>query len=151
MRVSPAYPLDSDKLKKDGVSLTAFAHHPYVNSLAEFVKESMIHFKARHLPGPEIVLDENSNSGATSSTPRDPRLQATPGTGGVSFDSSLTIPETYSTPQSQPVAVGPISGVSFWLFFAYFLGWRLIYLFLLAVLPGWALRRSFIGSWSLYG
>ncbi len=121
MRVSPAYPLDTDKIKKDGVSLTTFAHHPYVNSLAEFVKESMAYFQKRRLHGGEVVLDENSNEGASSSaatssaatsTPRDPRLSATPG-GGASFDSSLTLPEAYSTPQGPLASAGAVSGVGF--------------------------------------
>ena len=120
IRTTPPYPLDTSMLGKDGVSLTSFVVNPYLEHLANAVREALGYFARRlQLSGVEIALDENSNEGFVqsdtrlqpstslpsvqpSSTPRDPQCI---------FDSSLTLPEAYSTPTAASNPSGVQSGV----------------------------------------
>ncbi len=141
IRSTPQYPLDSSMLGKDGVSLTSFVVNLYLDHLATEVRGALEYFERRlQLHGVELTLDENSNEGVQV----DPRVKAfssqAPGQGQVqdplcpslpsgsqlvpatprdpqcSFDSSLTLPEAYSTPTGSSLLPGAQSGVGALLF-----------------------------------
>lgn len=131
IRSTPQYPLDSSMLGKDGVSLTSFVVNLYLDHLATEVRGALEYFERRsQLHGVELTLDENSNEGVQV----DPRVKAfssqdpVPGPSGsqlvpatprdpqCSFDSSLTLPEAYSTPTGSSLLPGAQSGVGALLF-----------------------------------
>lgn len=112
--VTPLYKMDSSMVSRDGMTLTSEAVCPYLDFLAGEIEEILVRFDARRVPSAEIVLDDTSSHSTevpkVPSIPSTPMVPSTPEGGG--FDSSLTLPEFYATPPSNPGPSVPKSGVS---------------------------------------
>lgn len=102
--VTPVYKVDPGMLSRDGVTLTSEAISPYLDFLAGKIEDSIQRFESRRCPQPVVTLDDSSSESAVVPT--------TPA--GQGFDSSLTLPEQYSTPQAPRDPSGAKSGVRGW-------------------------------------
>lgn len=60
--LTPYFPLDTEKLKKDGVTLTPFIVNQYLDSFASSICEFLSSFLLFR-ETIEVTLDENSNEG----------------------------------------------------------------------------------------
>lgn len=101
MSVTAAYPFEAGMLSRDGVTLTSEAVSPYLAFLAGQIEELLVNFESRRLPQPKITLSDSSEPETVPKTPA-----------GAGFDSSLTLPEAYSTPQATRDPPEVRSGVS---------------------------------------
>ncbi len=86
VRVCPHFAMDTGMLSSNGSTMTSAASSKFREFVLEQLLDALAYFEMRRVPL-EITIDENSNE-----TVR--KLPLTPG----AFDSSLGLPESYSTP-----------------------------------------------------